>query len=71
MVLQRSADTALDAIIHDISIWTWPTHHRSDQPPDGLLEAGRRELHEILVDLGNSIDALSWSRTQRAHREIS
>jgi len=54
---QRLADTVLDAIIHDISIWTWPTHHRSDQPPGGLLEAGRRELHKILADLEESIDA--------------
>jgi glutathione S-transferase len=53
---QRLADTVLDAIIHDISIWTWPTHHRSDEPPMGLLEAGRRDLHKILVDLENSID---------------
>ena len=53
---QRVADTVLDSIIHDISIWTWPTHHRSDQPPDGLLEAGRGELHEILRDLEDSID---------------
>jgi glutathione S-transferase len=54
---QRLADTVLDAIIHDISIWTWPTHHRSDQPPAGLVEAGRDELHEILVDLENAMDA--------------
>ena len=53
---QRRADTVLDAIIHDVSIWTWPTHHRSDQPPKGLLEAGRRDLHKILVDLEDSID---------------
>jgi len=52
---QRRADTVLDAIIHDVSIWTWPTHHRSDQPPKGLLEAGRRDLHEVLVDLEASI----------------
>jgi glutathione S-transferase len=53
---QRLADTVLDSIIHDISIWTWPTHHRSDQPPDGLLDAGRGELHEILIDLERTID---------------
>jgi glutathione S-transferase len=53
---QRIADTLLDAIIHDISLWIWPTHHRSDQPPKGLLEAGRRELHEIVADLEDSID---------------
>jgi glutathione S-transferase len=32
---QRIADSALDAIVHDVSIWIWPTHHRSDQPPAG------------------------------------
>jgi glutathione S-transferase len=53
---QRRADTVLDAIIHDVSIWTWPTHHRSDEPPKGLLEAGRRELHEVLGDLEGAID---------------
>jgi len=53
---QRLADTLLDAIIHDISIWTWPTHRRSDEPPLGLLDAGRRELHAILADLDDSID---------------
>ena len=52
---QRLSDTLLDAIIHDISIWTWPTHHRSDQPPEGLLEAGRQELRQIMVDLEGSI----------------
>ena len=50
------ADTVLDAIIYDVSIWTWPTHHRADQPPNGLVEAGREGLHEILVDLEDSID---------------
>src|SRR5262245_2042733 len=37
---QRVADTVLDAIVHDVSIWTWPTHRRSDAPPTGLVEAG-------------------------------
>ena len=54
---QRIADGVLDAIIHDISIWTWPTHSRSDSPPEGLLEAGRRDLLEILGDLEDSLDA--------------
>jgi glutathione S-transferase len=53
---QRLADTVLDAVIHDISLWTWPTHHRSDRPPGGLLEAGRRDVHKILVELENSLD---------------
>jgi glutathione S-transferase len=57
---QRLADTVLDAIIHDISIWMWPTHRRSDQPPAGLLEAGRKELREILADLERSIDVAGF-----------
>jgi len=38
---QRLADTRLDAISHDVSIWTWPSHERPDTAPDGLLQAGR------------------------------
>lgn len=52
---QRAADTVLDAIIHDISLWTWPTHHRSDAPPAGLLEAGQRDLEIVLAELDQAI----------------
>ena len=45
---ERLADSVLDAILHDISIWTWPTHRRDDQPPAGLLEAGFRDIVAIL-----------------------
>ncbi|MDP3937026.1 MAG: glutathione S-transferase family protein [Deltaproteobacteria bacterium] len=41
---ERMADSLLDAVIHDISIWGWPTHHREDRPPEGLYEAGRSDL---------------------------
>jgi glutathione S-transferase len=68
---QRVADTVLDAIIHDISIWTWPTHHRSDQPPEGLIEAGRRELHKILVGLEGSIDASGFVCDQLSIADFS
>jgi glutathione S-transferase len=68
---QRLADAVLDAIVHDISIWTWPTHHRSDQPPEGLLEAGRRELHKILVDLEDSIDASGFVCDQLSIADFS
>ncbi|MCP5069713.1 MAG: glutathione S-transferase family protein [bacterium] len=61
---QRIADTVLDAIIHDISLWGWPTHDRSDQPPTGLLEAGRSALHLALVDLEESIDASGFVCSQ-------
>ena len=54
---QRLADSLLDAIVHDISIWTWPTHQRSDPPPEGLLEAGRGDLHAALDELEESIAA--------------
>lgn len=54
---QRIADTVLDAIIHDISLWTWPTHQRTDEPPAGLVEAGHRDLERILAQLETSLDA--------------
>jgi len=53
---QRIADGALDAIVHDVSLWTWPTHHRTDRPPTGLLEAGRRDLEAILGRLEASLE---------------
>jgi glutathione S-transferase len=53
---QRIADTAIDAIIHDISLWIWPTHRRTDQPPAGLIEAGRHDLEMILARLEASLD---------------
>ncbi len=53
---QRVADTVLDAVIHDVSLWTWPTHHRSDRPPEGLLDAGRRDLSRLLLDLEHALD---------------
>lgn len=44
---ERLCDTVIDAVVHDVSLWTWPTHRRPDAPPAGLLEAGRRDLAEI------------------------
>jgi glutathione S-transferase len=46
---ERLADGVFDAIVHDISIWTWPTHRRSDSPPPGLIEAGCRDIARILT----------------------
>jgi glutathione S-transferase len=48
---QRLSDGVLDAIVHDVSLWTWPTHQRKDAPPPGLLEAGRRDLEALLARL--------------------
>ena len=52
---QRLADGALDAVVHDVSLWTWPTHQRTDEPPAGLLEAGRRDLQTILARLDREL----------------
>ncbi len=52
---QRIADTILDSIIHDISIWMWPTHRRPDQPPAGLIEAGQRDLARLLQELEGAL----------------
>ena len=52
---QRIADTVIDAIIHDVSLWTWPTHHRSDLPPPGLIEAGQRDLESVLTQFDRAL----------------
>lgn len=44
---ERLADTLLDAILHDASIWTWPILDRKDSPPPGLLGAAREDLEEV------------------------
>jgi glutathione S-transferase len=54
---QRVADTVLDAIVHDISLWAWPTHRRADPPPAGLLEAGRRDLERVCARLEGALGA--------------
>ncbi len=46
---ERLADGVVDAIIHDISLWTWPTHRRPDAPPPGLIDAGCRDIATILA----------------------
>jgi RNA polymerase-associated protein len=53
---ERLSDTLLDAIIHDISIWSWPTHRRQDHPPQGLIDAGRRDLWRILEKIETTLE---------------
>jgi glutathione S-transferase len=48
--LERLADTLIDAILHDVSMWLWPTLGRTDAPPAGLREAARRDLEAIYVE---------------------
>lgn len=52
----RVADRTFDAIIHDMTLWTWPTLRRSDQPPEGLIEAGRADLTAALHALENTMN---------------
>jgi glutathione S-transferase len=49
--LERLADTLVDAIVHDVSIWIWPTLHRTDAPPAGLREAAKRDIEAIYAEL--------------------
>jgi glutathione S-transferase len=55
--LERMADTLLDAILVDCSLWTWAERH--DEPPPGLFEAGQ-------ADLENALDSLEWHLRNRA-----
>lgn len=52
---QRLADTTCDAILHDISIWTWPMLNRQDAPPAGLIEAGHADIAKILAKMETSL----------------
>jgi glutathione S-transferase len=44
--LERLADERFDPIVVDCSFWHWAD--RTDQPPDGLLEAGQRDVERVL-----------------------
>lgn len=57
---ERFSDTVVDSIVHDISIWTWPTHRRTDAPPEGLVDAGRRDLHEIAARVEASLEGNAY-----------
>lgn len=52
---ERESDTLVDAILHDMSIWTWPTLGRTDAPPDGLLETAAAELRALYDRLESSL----------------
>jgi len=53
--LERLADTRLDAIMLDCSIWLWAD--RKDTPPPGLLEAGQRDLDTIFARIEEMLAA--------------
>ena len=55
--LERLADTRVDAILLDCSIWTWAV--REDQAPPGLKEAGQRDLDSILARVEATLEAFA------------
>ncbi len=57
---QRIADRVLDAVIHDVSLWVWPTHSRQDPPPPGLVEAARRDVTAVLEQLEQALGDSSY-----------
>jgi glutathione S-transferase len=51
--LERLADHRFDPIIVDCSFWHWA--ERDDRPPEGLLEAGRRDVEQTLAVLESEL----------------
>ena len=49
------ADTLVDPILVDISYWRWA--ERTDQMPDGLLEAARADLRNVYDALNTELAA--------------
>jgi len=47
--LERLADTTVDAILMDASLWTWS--EREDDPPEGLFEQAQADLNQIFDSL--------------------
>jgi glutathione S-transferase len=47
--LERLSDSRLDAIMTDCSYWRWA--EREDKAPEGLMEAGQRDLDAIFAEL--------------------
>jgi len=50
---ERVADTFVDPILVDISYWKWA--ERSDQEPDGLVEAARADLRMVYEALDTEL----------------
>ena len=51
---ERTADTLLDAILHDISVFLWA--FPGSTPPPGLREAARDDLDALYGDLERALD---------------
>lgn len=55
--LERLADTRVDAILLDCSIWTWA--ERPDPPLPGLKEAGQRDLDAIFARIEATLEGFA------------
>jgi len=55
--LERLADTRVDAILLDCSLWTWA--ERKDPPLPGLKEAGQRDLDTIFARIEATLEAFA------------
>ncbi|MDZ4868839.1 MAG: glutathione S-transferase family protein [Alphaproteobacteria bacterium] len=53
--LERLADSRIDAIMLDCSIWTWAD--RKDPPLPGLKESGQRDLDAIFARIETSLQS--------------
>jgi glutathione S-transferase len=51
---ERCADTLIDPILTDVSYWRWA--ERDDRIPEGLLEAGRRDLEAVYAALERDLE---------------
>lgn len=50
---ERLSDTTVDAILVDISLWSWAK--RPDEMPEGMLKAARNDLGAIYTRLDNAL----------------
>lgn len=53
---ERIADTQLDPILVDISLWSWA--NRSDHQPEGLLAAAQSDLDAIYAEIERALPAV-------------
>ena len=68
--LERLADTRVDAILLDCSIWTWAERH--DPPLPGLKEAGQRDLDAIFARIEATLEGFADPASLRPlhHRRV-
>lgn len=52
---ERIADTVLDPIVVDVSLWSWA--NRRDQPPAGMREAAARDMDAIYARIEEALAA--------------